>query len=327
MSARFPEPLQPHEQILVDLKEYKELVEQARKKTHDLQYPPIEDKVEAGFKAAVTQVDTVLGGVGHLAQGGVQYAKGMGDAGLSSAAAGSKAALATALNAVSGYLPRGWEVSARKKASELKTDALFDQNDALVAELNAEVAFDAADKKAQVEFNAANEITSKDFLDFTADLSFEAAERFFKNIEKNIGKIEELLNRTDPAFCAKDPDKDLSKLNLLIKHAKEDVTHDSKQLLKSLAKDGRRVAWDNLCTSVSQAFESMRNAIKNSVKSKLTSTLAKAARVEDLKKKGFPTTALGATLTKAKNDAKSLETKLKEDINLDFPRPKKRKEF
>ncbi len=315
-----------HEDIAKELEEYKNLVNSAREKVKKLQYPGEVQKIKAGFQATVTGADAALGGVGHLVQGGLEYAQGMGASNLASAKAAAKKIAAGALGAVSSCMPFGYDETARAKARDLNSEAISAEQEALIQEINADAALMTAGERANEEFKIAAEASAEDFLD-DPDLSFEAAERFFKNVEKNIDKIQKLLDRKDPKFCEKNPDKDLSKLTLLIKHAKEDVKNDSEQVVKSLSEGKRRGFWNNLGTSVSQAFESMENAIKNTYKSKTTSGYKKYLRVQAVKKAGFPTAALGAALASAKAEAKALETKLKEDINLDFPRPKKRKEF
>jgi hypothetical protein len=315
-----------HEDIAKELEEYKNLVNSAREKVKKLQYPGEVQKIKAGFQATVTGADAALGGVGHLVQGGLEYAQGIGASNLASAEAAAKKTAARALEALSSWMPFRYGETARAKASDLNSGAVSAEQEALMQEINADHARMTAEEKANEEFKVAAEISSADFLD-GPDLSFEAAERFFKNVEKNIDKIQKLLDRKDPKFCEKNPDKDLSKLTLLIKHAKEDVKNDSEQVVKSLSEDKRRGFWNNLGTSVSQAFESMGNAIKNTYKSKTTSGYIKHLKATAVKNAGFPTAALGVALNKAKKDAKDLENKLKEDPKIDFPRPKKRKEF
>jgi len=315
-----------HQDILKELEEYRSLVQTARKKVKNLQYPPTAEKIKSGLKAAVSQADAHLEGAGHLIQGGLQYAQGMGAANLAAMEAGAKASAASALNAVTGWIPFGYDENAREKARELKSEAISAEQEALMAELGADAKLMAAEEKAQAEFNAADEIRAEDFSSFTPDLSFEAAERFFKNVEKNIEKIEKLLDRKKPAFCQEDPDADMKKLNLLIKHAKEDVNNDFSQLNKTLSKDARRGVWNNLCTSVSQTFESIQLAVKNKYQSVITERSVKIARTLELKNEGFPQSAFNKkqALAKAKSKANELESKLAKDFSAEF-KPKKKK--
>lgn len=193
-----------------------------------------------------------------------------------------------------------------------------------------------ADKKAGKILEARLE-EAKEIVDelpvHTPDLSFEAAARFFKNVDENIGKIEALLNRKKPPFCSEDPESDMSKLRMLIKHSREDVKHDASQVKKNQWPHLKRDFWDNVETAISQKFETLGNDISNwfkkSLRTKQEVQKAKSAMG------GFPTAALeqlktssaylptDRTLGDERKAASDLENKLDKETN--YIKPKKKK--
>lgn len=148
--------------------------------------------------------------------------------------------------------------------------------------------------------------------DFDPDLSFEDVARLFKNVEKNIDKIQKLLARENPKFCSENPDKDISEFRLLLKHAQEDIARDSTQIKKSLPDKFRRTEWDHFCTNISKKLEKFANKLDMWFKSLKTSKAEKVQKIADLNKKK------GSFLGKARQEAEKLQkakTKISESAD------------
>lgn len=191
-----------------------------------------------------------------------------------------------------------------------------------------------ADRTLTEGLEEAKEIVEK-LPTHTPDLSFQAAARFFKNVDENIGKIEALLTREKPPFCSEDPESDMSELRMLIKHSQEDAQHDASQVKKNQWPHLKRDFWDNVETAISQKFETLGNDISNWFKKLLRTKKEVDKAKEAIKKGGFPTAALdqlktsnpylptNRTLGDERKAVSDLETKLHNET--DYIKPKRKK--